>query len=241
MPSTAAAIRASASLRFSFQNRFGWRSSARSASRRLNHPRSPFGLAAPSPPPTPPSPLPAPLPAPLLSPAPLPLPAPSLLPGPLPSGIRGSAPLGLFDDAVEEGLDRPLGDEHHERADQRQRRRRPHGVDDPGPAVGAGGHFDRADVVAQRRPGEQLVGEAGRRLVGDHLLAQRRPDRAEQADRAEAVGRRLALALERRPAQRRDRGVAAGGGEDRAERLPRGPGPAAVGGGAHPPEGEPTH
>src|SRR6478609_1553227 len=125
-----------------------------------------------------------------------------------PSAIRpGGAALGLLRDAVEELLDPPFGSGHRDRADQRQGRHRAHRVGHPGP-VPAGNEFDRADVVAQRRPGEQLVGEAAGLLVGEDFLAQGRADQMEGPDRADAIRHRIPLSLQLGAPQRRDLGVA---------------------------------
>ena len=82
------------------------------------------------------------------------------------------------DDAVDQPLDACLTAATTTPPTTGTRRLRPHRVDHLGAAT-VRGQLDRPDVVAHRQPGEQLVGEAAGRLVGDDFLAQRRPDRGQ--------------------------------------------------------------
>src|SRR3954453_15479345 len=134
--------------------------------------------------------------------------------------IRGAA-LGLFRDPAQQGLDSLLHEDENKGASKRNRRRRLDGVDDLGSTV-AGAELDGPDMVADRQAGEDGVGEAEGPLVGDHFLAHRRAGEAEHADRAEAIRRRLSLALPPPPSQSGDLRIAAVVGEDVEDDLGRG-------------------
>src|SRR3954447_666491 len=132
-----------------------------------------------------------------------------------------SAALGLFRDPAEQGLDPLLHEKDGGRTRKRDRRGGVDRVDDLGAAF-ARAQLDRADVIANRQAGEERVGEAIGPLIGEHFLAHRRPGQSEDADRADAVGLRLPLALELGSAQLGDLGIAPVVGEDVEDDLGRG-------------------